>query len=217
MQNFDKIDLARLLNSARVKLTGASDIGLKQELFDVLQEFFKDSISWLTQIQVTTKNNVTEYDISEGFTSPVGVIIKLIGVVDASNFNISAQMSEPSILSLRDAPTTGQVLTVTVAMNVSLPIDSKLLVPEFPQWVLPLWHIVILDGLLGKMMSQQNKSYSDDSKSVYHLRRFRDGIAQARVAAIRRNTYGTNTWVYPQNFRSRGQKGGISIGNAQRF
>lgn len=217
MEIFDKADLNRLMNAARVKLTGASDTGIKQELYDVLQEFFKDSSSWLSVVQITTKNNTTDYDLTEGFNSPDGVITKLIGVSDASNFGISAQMLTPGVLSLRDQPTAGLVFNVTVQMNVTMPLDSKTNVPEFPSWVLPLWHIVILDGLLGKMMSQQNKSYTDQNMAVYHLKRFRDGIAQARVATLRRNTFGTNVWVYPQSFRSRGQKGGISVGNAKRF
>ena len=35
-----KRDFDRLMNQARTKLTGASEAGLKGELFDVITEFF---------------------------------------------------------------------------------------------------------------------------------------------------------------------------------
>ena len=49
-------------------------------------------------------------------------------------------------------------------------------IPNAPDWLFPKWGLKILDGLLGKMMTQPNKSYSDDTKGTYHLKRFRDGI-----------------------------------------
>jgi hypothetical protein len=97
----------------------------------------------------------------------------------------------------------------TVVKNVSLPL-TKDMYPIGPDWVLPLWHIGILDGLLGRMMSQLNKSYRHAVQSEYHLKRFRDAISRARVTKLRANTHGTQAWSFPQNFATRSQQGGRS-------
>jgi len=84
------------------------------------------------------------------------------------------------------------------------------MLPDAPRWLLPVYHETILDGVLGKMMGQSAKSYSNDTLSTYHLRRFRDGIMQARVASERANLYGGQAWRYPGSYRTNSQRGGVS-------
>ena len=45
-------DVERLLNLARTELVGASDAGIKGQLYDVCREFFKDSNSWYEHIKL---------------------------------------------------------------------------------------------------------------------------------------------------------------------
>jgi len=87
--------------------------------------------------------------------------------------------------------------------------------PVIPDWILPLYGVGILDGLLGKMMSQIAKSYSNPKQGVYHLARFNGAMAQARASALRRYTFGTQAWSFPQGFRTTGQRGGM--GSDTRF
>jgi hypothetical protein len=113
---------------------------------------------------------------------------------------------------LNPATAGGNTFTVSVIKNVVSYEVSKDMVPLIPEWIIPTFYEYLLDGLLGHMMNQPNKSYSNDTKGVYHLRRFRDGMAMARIAAIRANTTGAQNWTFPQSFRTRNQKGGISVG-----
>jgi hypothetical protein len=109
---------------------------------------------------------------------------------------------------LQHAPTTNTTYLATVVTNVSLPTDRNA-IPLGPDWLLPLWHVGLLDGLLGKMMTQPGKSYSNTATGAYHLKRFRDAIARARVSKLRANTNGAQAWRFPQQFRSNTQRGGI--------
>ena len=74
--------------------------------------------------------------------------------------------------------------------------------PDFPDNSLPdvfatYWFDVILDGAIGELCAQQDKSYSNPVKAQLHQRRFRNGIARARDEA--RNQFNTsqNEFTYP--------------------
>lgn len=75
--------------------------------------------------------------------------------------------------------------------------------PDFPDDAVPEvfanhWFDIILDGLIGEMCAQQDKSYSNVQKALLHQRRFRNGIARAREEA--RNQFNTSEaeFIYPR-------------------
>jgi len=47
------VDITRLMNSARSRLTGATDDALQLELFNVMDDFFKGSNVWCEDIDFT--------------------------------------------------------------------------------------------------------------------------------------------------------------------
>lgn len=205
-------DLTQLLNQARVTLTGASDAGLKGELFNVLNEFFSDSNSWLESIPISIVPNTTSYDV----TPDGGQIIRLAGVVDVNLIPQPAMMPEFGTIQFQTPYNTAQTFQATVIKTVTQPTDRHG-IPVIPDFVLSVYGVQILQGLLGNMMMQPNKSYSSDKAGMLRYRSFRNGVASARVAALRRNTLGVQAWSYPQNFRVGGQRGGVSVGNDTRF
>lgn len=204
--------LYQLLNVAETRLVGASMASLKAELFDTLRELFNDSNAWMEDIKLTVVPNQLTYEIHPSS----GEIIALVGVIDVNNIPQAAIMPTIGTVSFRDKYTVVQNMTVRVAKNVTRPFEHKG-VPYFPLVFLSVHGGVILDGLLGRMYMHPASSYGNDSKAAYHLSRFRDGVARVRAAAVRANTIGVNSWAYPQQFRTRGQRGGVSVGSAQYF
>lgn len=207
-------DLKRLLNQARVGLIGASDAGIKSALFDVFHVFFNDSSSWQQLVSFGVLNGVFQYDV----TPDVGQIIRLVGVKDQQNIPQPALMQGLGTIILQNAPnavTTPLNYTATVVLNVALP-NEKTDLPAIPDWVLPVFAPGILSGLLGKMMLEANKSYSNASQGMLHMKEFRDVVNRARVATLRANTFGAQAWTFPQSFRTRNQRSG-NIGTDQRF
>jgi hypothetical protein len=59
------------------------------------------------------------------------------------------------------------------------------------------WYEIILDGVLTKLMSQQDKPYTNPVLARYHGARFRNGISQARDMAQRQFSNSERGWVYP--------------------
>src|SRR5208282_1977747 len=206
----DEQDVERLMNLVRTELIGASDAGIKGQLYDVCREFFKDSNSWYEHIAISILTGERHYRITprEG-----GMILRLVSIWD-KNFIVL-----PAILPRLDPPSAELELVypqnnnmtarVVVTKQIVEPTTRDML-PSAPRWLLPVYHETILDGVLGKMMGQSTKTYSNDTLSTYHLRRFRDGIMQARVASERANLYGGQAWRFPNSYRTNSQRGGVS-------
>jgi hypothetical protein len=217
----------QLMTQATVKLVGVSDGALRAEFYDVLTEFFNDSSCWTECVTFQYQPNVIAYpvDVSEG------QIIRLNSVMDwgptvpplltaaitpgtPGPLGMPALMPQIGLVVLSNIPNQTGYAQAIFTLNCSLP-TSRDGVPIAPDWVLPIWHVGLLDGLLGKMMNDPNKSYSNAASATYHLRRFRDAIARARVSKLRANTLGSAAWRYPQQFRSLSQQSGVpAIGSS---
>ncbi len=197
-------DVTQLLNRAKTMLVGVADPMLRTELFDVLSEFFNDSSSWTELITLNVNSTTTRYLL----TPTEGQIIRLESVLDGNLSRVPALMADVGTLILAHAPNATTQYFVTVTKNVCLP-NTKDMTPIGPDWVLPLWHVGILDGLLGKLMNQLAKPYSNTEKAAYHLKRFRDAIARARVSKQRANTRGTQAWRFPGGWNSHSQQSGV--------
>ncbi len=220
-------DIEYILNECRTKLTGASDGGIKTEMFGVMKEFLQDSNSWRENIELMVTAGVQEYALVPRLG---GQIIRLEGVFDG--FRVAIPATTPdfttlvvlpvvNVTSVAQAPTDNSLQGTTpwvvcVVKNVTLPTttDNFPIVPEF---VLKVYSTYILDGILGKMMTQSAKSYSNTQLGMYHMKRFRDGIGIARAAASVGNVVGGQRWSFPRQFATNGQRNSVSTAWPGRF
>lgn len=207
----NKQDYDQLLTQAASKLTGASNGAIKNEFYDVLTEFLNDSSAWTEAVQfAVVGDNVT---VAYPLQVTEGQIIRLVGIVDGNGTPQPALMFDVGTITLKFPANTNQTFTATFVKNVYLPL-TKEDIPIGPDWLLPIWHVGLLDGILGKMYATPGRAYSSDTKGVYHLKRFRDAIQRARVSKLRANTLGAQAWSFPQSFRTRTQQGGVpTVGN----
>lgn len=223
----NKVDFEQFIHQAQVKVVGASDAGLKGEFYDVVSEFLNDSSIWTQEVTIPYQPNTQNYPL----LIPEGVILRLSGVVDWGSvvpllptqtippgtpapIPVSALMPIHGLLTVKNIPQITGFYQAQVVTNIALPTDKHML-PQAPDWLLPIWHVGLLDGLLGKMMTSPNKSYSNATQGAYHLKRFRDAIARARVSKLKANTVGAQAWRFPQQFRSMSQQSGVpAIGSS---
>lgn len=204
----DPRELKQFLANAQTKLTGASESGIKAELYDVMKEFFEDSNCWREDITFLPVAGIADYSLAP---AQDGQIIRLIGVWDDKGSPVEAFMPSFGVVTLLNTLSADAAANYTarVIKTVSLPI-TKDATPIVPAWTLGVYSIHILDGLVGKMMGQQQKAYSNNTLSTYHLRRFRTGIQLAKAAAEHANLQGAQNWSYPRGWGSRTQRGGVS-------
>ena len=200
-------DMNRLMDHARIRLPGALDAAIQMELFSALREFFTSSNCWYEDIDFTALPTDVEYFADpDAFTYDLvpteGSITRLMFVRDDEGRRISATMPTPGLLVLGYAPDETKTYTARVALTVVDPVTREGY-PQFPDWVLQKYGNEILDGVLGRMMSQIAKPYSNPTMALMHLRKFKQTISKAKVEASVGNVYRGQNWLYPQTFASR--------------
>lgn len=203
----DPREFEQFLTNARTKLMGASDAGIRAEVYDVMKEFFTDSNAWREDIEFQAVAATTDYLL---IPKANGQIIRLVGTWDDKGISVPSFMAEFGTLKLLHAPdsTPAAKWFSRVVKTVTLPTTREN-VPIAPDWTLRVYSVTILDGLLGKMMLQEAKSYSNTSTGTYHLKRFRQGIKVARTEAEGANLVGAQSWAFPR-FAGGSQRGGVS-------
>jgi hypothetical protein len=211
------VDITRFMNSARSRLTGATDDALQLELFNVMDEFFKGSNVWCEDIDILIPGQDPANTIYELTSTGPSLIDKLAWVyeVPASSSigrgpQIGAAMQVPGELTLSLQPTSAKTYRVTVILTVQDPVARSGYV-TFPAWVLAKYRQTLLDGLLGKMYSQPSKPYTNTQLSVFHMRKFKIGTSSARVEWTRNNTYRQQAWRFP-GFAGGSQRGSSGWG-----
>lgn len=206
----DTREFDQFITQAMIKLPGASESGVKAELFDVLKEFFGDSACWSEDIEFIPQATVTDYPLAP---REDGQIIRLVGTWDDKGIPIPSFMRVFGTVKLLHPPQNSGSATTKwfsrVIKTITLP-TTRDAIPIAPDWTLRVYSVHVLDGLLGKMMSQQSKSYSNTTSAAYHLKRFRTGIQIARTAAARANNVGAQEWAFPQGWGQGSQRGGSS-------
>jgi hypothetical protein len=206
-------DIVRLMNEARSSLVGATDPTLQLALFGVMDDFFRGTNAWQEDIDVQVAGGAPAGTIYELVPTGASLINQLMWVFVAPKsaqelrgVPVNAAMSVPGELTIYTQPSSDMVYRATVALTVADPLTREGNV-IFPAWVLQKYRAVILDGLLGRMMAQPNKPFSNLQLSVYHSRKFNSGIASARVEVQRNNRYRAQAWRFP-GFAGGSQKGG---------
>lgn len=187
------LELTRLLNKVQMRLPGALDSAVKIELFDVLDEFFKGSNIWTEDIDVDVDDTTDTYDV---VPTDDGQINRLIGIVNSDSVPVYGDMAIPGTLILRNTPSQEETFTVKVALTVVDPVRTDGWA-MFPDWIMLKYGADFAEGVLGKMMSQPNKPYTNERLAIYHLRRWQGAIATARSEARRANVFRGQSWRFP--------------------
>lgn len=184
----------RFMANARMRLPGALDDAIKHEVFNVLDEFCKNTNAWQEKISVPVVPTDLEYELESEDNR--AAVIRLLGV-DNNGIPIAATLPQPENLVLGYPPSVASTYTATVALTVVDPVSENLALPDIPDWFFVLYSGEFLDGLLARMMSQPAKPYTSSTFSLYHGRRFRNGMSRVRVAIEHQNLQGAQRWAFP--------------------
>lgn len=189
-------DYERLINQAIVELPGASDAGIRQALYEIMHEFFTETDVWQEEISVSVVADTVDYTltIAEG-----GEFVRLLALVNSAGAGQPAISDMVGNITLRDTPSAAATWTATISKTIGIPVDREGK-PLIPNWVISRWEPVISAGLIGRMMMQNKKPYSDKIGAQYWLRRFRNGLGNVKSAILHGNLKGANTWSYPRGF-----------------
>lgn len=202
----DPNEFNRFMAEAQIKLIGASETGIKEELFSTMKEFFNETSAWQEVLTINIIPGTQSYTL---VPTQGGTLLRLVAVYDPNSIPQPAFMPTFGTMTLTQQYTTPQAFTVVIAKQVVLP-TSREGVPDAPVEALRIYDGVLMDGVLGRMKSQANKSFSDPQLGSWHLHRFENGKAMVRTQMLRQNTVGAQSWRFPKSVQTHGQRGGIS-------
>lgn len=190
-------DITRLMKNLRVQLPGAIDDAIKLEAYNALNDFFQGSNIWREDISVPVVAGETNYDLTP---SGPATVVRLMALQDGNSIPVSGTLDLiTGELALSLEPSTDSTYTAQVSLTINDPLDREDY-PVFPSWVLNLYMNDIISGVLGRMMAQPAKPYSNANLAVVHTRSFMSAVSLARAEANRRFTYGAQRWRFPQSF-----------------
>lgn len=192
-------DFDKLMDMARVRLPGARDNIIKLELFMAVEEFLANSNCWTEEVPFEVNPNETTYYI---FTIASASINRLMLLTTGTGIPVAARMPEPGTIQLHNPPSEVGTYKAVVSLSVTEPTDPEGY-PELPEWVLSKYNGEILDGVLGRMMSQLAKPYSQPNLASFHMKRFEQAIRRASTEARHGMVYSGQNWAFPQNFAYR--------------
>jgi hypothetical protein len=184
----------RIITNARIRLPGVLDTVMKSEMFFVMKEFLTDTGAWKEYVAFTITSEVEAYDI---YPNDAFDIHRLIGVKDSSENDVYSWFTYPGRINIRGACATGEALAEVVAIPKTTDNDDY---PRCPEWLYTKYENTILDGILSRLLSQPAKPYSSEKLAIYHMRRFRNGMAIATSDARRNHVDRGQAWRFPQTF-----------------
>lgn len=186
--------ITRMMNNLRIQLPGAVDGAIQLEFFNAVEEFCSLTNVWLEKINISVVAGDTTYSI----TPTNGQIIRLMSIVDQNEVPVASTMSLPGEVILASEPNVAGTYVAQVAKTVS-DVDGNNY-PVIDDWILDKYNADITDGIIGKMMVQPSKPYTNERMAIYHLRRFANAAAIARSEARHQNLYAGQRWRFPQTF-----------------
>lgn len=216
----DRRELERFMNLCRVRLTGASDAGIKMEFYETVKEFLTESNSWLEHIHLQVVSGTQEYQlvpleggqiirlgsVLDGLQIPVGCVMNTLGTL-----TVIPSVQVTSVAYNPNDTTLGQTKpwTVIVIKTVTLP-TTRDDYPVVPSFVLDVFSKALMDGVVGHMMMQASKSWSNAAGAAYYLKSFEDGKNMARNMAIHGNILGGQRWAFPRTAGRGTQRGRVT-------
>jgi hypothetical protein len=195
----------RIFDTAKIRLPGALDAALLLEFFIVVDELLKASRLWKELLPFTAVPAPDPYIVDpSAYTFPLApaastLPVTLLGVYDSEEHPWPATMPVPGQIVLGRLPTAAKVLHAHVTLTVTEPAEIDGL-SSIPDWIVERYWTLLLNGLLGRMMSQQAKPYTSLAMATQHMRAFYAGVSKARIDGDRQNVYGAQNWHFPRNF-----------------
>lgn len=201
------------IEAAAPQMGGCPLLTMQQEWLGAAREFFIRSTCWretLAPIAIVADTDV--YQVASAKTS---VDINYIHQASIPDRYLSPSSQHPVVLAGQDSQTPTQYScpvpdTLRLWPMPNKDIDSMLviasLVPSsyddavMPDYLLTQYFEPLLDGMLGRLMNYKNKPYSNPEGAMYHLRRFRSGMARVRSNTIHGLNESENIWQYPNGF-----------------
>jgi hypothetical protein len=186
----------RILATLRTELPGATDEQIKLKLWEVINVACRDGWIWRETITVPLVQGDTTYS-----PTPSGTEIVQAISIDHETLDMTDSVYEWGVLTLGTAPTAGDVsagdlfMVAVLAPALDSGDDMEALLPT------DMWskhHELLKNGVIGYMMQQVNRPWSNFQLGTLYRRAFNVRLAEDRRAVDTGNIQGGQRWLYPR-------------------
>lgn len=192
----------RLMDTIRTYIPGAIDIAIKQELFGVCQEFFRESNVWQEVVPFTLTQGEDTADVMP-FTGKIERLAYVVGSENKIPVR-NATMPDPYNGTILMPFASAGNYEATLIINVSDPI-SRDVFPIVPQYLMDRHWEVIMHGVLSHFYAHPKKPYSDIQLAALYNSKFKGGYARARNDQNALYRQGAQAWRFPQTYNNHRQ------------
>ena len=203
----DDPHLTRILDTARLRLPGATDFVLQTELMNVIQEFCVVTDAWQDDVCLTLCPGQCEYTIFSPDGN--GEIYRLMWVANADpqgpDFTAQSWLPTPETFKTTYDPSAAMKVKLRVSLQPS-ELGRNQNFPAVPPWFWSDYTRAMQDGLIAAMTAQPAKPYSNAQLAQFYMRSFQRDCSLARARVIHGRTHGGQAWAYPQSFAVRRRK-----------
>lgn len=184
------VDVSVFMAEAATRIAGAPNDTLRQELMGAFREFYVTSGSYVVEtVPTDIVANQAEYALPQPSASRILAVYA--AEVDEVNVRFSGTRTPGTIklaITYPENKVDALVGTVSIAPQDYSLVPEDSVIYDFD---------AILDGLCGRMYNMPDRPWSNSVQARYHLKRFRSGMAQARVRVRSKYTNADAGWRYP--------------------
>lgn len=184
----------RLMDDLRMSLPGAVDAAIQRALWSVINTACRDGWVWRETTGVAITTTSLQYDVTPAGTDVVQVIS-----VTHPTMNVSDAVVEFGKLFLTILPTVAEAADPVLIALVLAPaldaVDPEGLIPS-DMWstYYDLWK----NGVMGAMMAQPAKPYTNPTLAAFYARSFKRDLGQARLRVRTGGVSGAQMWRFPR-------------------
>ncbi len=191
-------DLTRLYDNIRIRCPGLLDSIMLLELFNTVYEFCSDTNAYQQDVALTTQAGFNDYTLVPADTNNGPV--RLIFIYDSAGLGVDGYMPVVPIVRLSVTPTGVTTYTCTVALAPNEQAGGVTAAPTMPDWFWDSYVDTIRDGVLGRLLTQPAKPYTNLQMGMVYLKTFSQGKNQAKTQTLHGNNYRGQNWRFPGGF-----------------
>lgn len=203
---------------ARIELPGALDPAIELAFQNTMREFFQQSLVWQEELKVRCLNGRETYPLDNYLRHGRVQWVKSVGLDGAA----MGPVANPSDCAPPKEPGVPNKYSIAQNSKITVYPEPKFddtdphylcahvaLVPPpgtitaagcgaIPADILMTWYDAILYGVMGRMMSQIAKPYTNLPVAATRLRQFKGKITEGRDIASRGSTFSPTPWRFPR-------------------
>lgn len=204
----------RLYSDVKISVPAVTDAVYAQELYRCVKDFVEMTNIWQETVPITGLPNTLSYPFT---LAGKGTAYRLLIVYDpviSTNPNDrrwiqnSVGMQVPSTIVIGYAPSSSRQWEAIVSKSINdVNDDNQPDIDDEDQWFIDRYRDALYYGTLARLQRQPAKPYTNAQLAKDNMQQYITQRGKARTDVMKQNTFGAQSWTFPQTFATVTRKG----------